>query len=370
MLLEGIENAVHDQPRPSALPPAAPLDDPLLPALRYLASPAGATQLLREEWQRGGWPRPLPLPIVRAVRMLRYHPGRRCTLWLTLDDWPVGNCIVKVYARRETALATADVVSALGSAGFAPATPYRVPALLASIPDRCLLLLDVVPGVPVKKLVSAGEPASVTHAVEWLAAFSAARLPFPTAYTLHHPLTAASRWSVRLRRQAEQVAPALAADAAHLLDALAARCPSWPPRVHLIHGDFGMVHVFVTPDATSVVDWDSCRPGHPAEDAGRFLVSLYDLAARHPGKAAPIMDAVACFQAAYAALLPTVASSLPFYTARACLRRACRTLDAAGIGPQRIELAAHILSTGRALLAADGSTAHFPSSDKRRPVLR
>jgi aminoglycoside phosphotransferase (APT) family kinase protein len=250
------------------------------------------------------------------VRVLRHHAGSRYTLWLALDGWPLGGCIAKVYAHGDAAVA--DVLRAMHRAGFAERSVDRVPALVAAMPGLHILLLDVAPGLPIKDLLWDGAPGAAARAARWLAAFHGARLPLPASYSLHDPLAAARRWSVRLAR----ATPELASDAARMFDALTAARPPWPPHPHLIHGDFGAGHIFVAPEATTVIDWDSCRPGEPPEDAGRFLASLYDRAAR--ARTDRVIAAAAAFQATYVAARPDAAASLPFYTALAGLHKASR----------------------------------------------
>jgi hypothetical protein len=305
----------HSTPSPAQTATRA-LIDPAIPSVRRLASPRRATKTLRAVWKHGLWPEALPVPDVRTVRILRYHAGSRCTLWLALDGWPSGGCIAKVYARGDAA--AADVLRAMRQAGFAERSVDRVPALIAALPGLHMLLLDVAPGLPIKELLRDGAPDVAVRAARWLAAFHGARLPLPAAYTLRDPLAVARRWNVRLAR----ATPELASAAARMFDALTAVQPPWPPQPHLIHGDLSAGHIFVAPEATTVIDWDRCRPGDPSEDAGRFLASLYGLVAHN--RAGGVTAAAAAFQATYVAARPDAAASLSFYTALACLHKASR----------------------------------------------
>ncbi|HEV7128913.1 MAG TPA: phosphotransferase [Ktedonobacterales bacterium] len=327
------------------------LTDPALPALRQLIDPSGATRMLRAAWKVGLWPPGLPAPEVRAVHVLRYHAGSRCTLWLALDGWPASSCIAKIHRRGNEA--TADVLRRLSHAGFASGQCERVPELVAALPDCHLLVLQVAPGAPIHRLTPDALPEAAVRAAYWLAAFHSTCLSLPPAYALRHPLVMARRWHARL----ERAAPELADDAAHLWDALVAASPAWPPQARLIHGDFGAEHLFIAPDATTVIDWDRCRPGDQVEDAGRFVGSLYARAARERAGATEMAAAAASFCAAYCGAQPAAAASLPFYVALACLRRASRAAcagaddrDTAGSARYR-RRAARLARAGQATLA-------------------
>lgn len=309
----------------AALTDTTALTDPAIPAVRHLASPQRATQTLRAAWKQGLLPAGLPEPDVRAVRILRYHAGSRCTLWLALEGWPLDGCIAKVYAHGDAA--AAETLRAMRRAGFAEPAVDRAPTLLAHLPDLRMVLLEVAPGLPIKEALregADGAPDVAARAARWLAAFHDAPLPLPASYTLHDPLAVAMRWSERLAH----TTPELASAAARTLDALTAARPPWPPQPHLIHGDFGAGHVFVAPEATTVIDWDRCRVGDTTEDAGRFLASLSDLAngARTERIIAAAATFQATFQATYLAARPEAAAFLPFYTAFACLRKASRSI--------------------------------------------
>jgi aminoglycoside phosphotransferase (APT) family kinase protein len=234
------------------------------------------------------------------------------------------------------------------------------------LPELHLLLLDGVAGAAVKDLVCDTADAAA-RAAHWLAAFQDARVQLPAVYALHHPLARARRWSARLQRGA----PALAGAVARLEDALNAAPPPWPPqpRPLLIHGDFTAGHIFIAPQTTTVIDWDSCRPGDPPEDAGRFLASLSYLAARQRVSMPTAATAAASFRATYAESHPAAAASLPFYTALACLRKASQLVGAssprAGISarPERAAVSArrdarrHTRQAGVLLEAAFASLA-------------
>lgn len=294
--------------------------DRVLPALHYFMYPDSATSILREAWDRSNIAG--PAPTVRTVHLVRYHPGKRCTLWLDCDTWPSGGCFAKVYARNDEAIAR--TLSTVERAGFGDDSPQRISTLLMADPTLHLLLYKKAPGRPLHHSSTAQLPEAAAHAAQWLGRFHASTIPLPASYALHDPMAAAKRWCARILTSNVTSAPTLHDDASRVLAALAQAQRPWPPTVRLLHGDFSVTHVYLASDVTSVIDWDSARPGDPAEDAGRFVASLYDLVARQHPLAQSAGAAVTRFRTEYARTQPTVAEALPFFIAWACLRKASR----------------------------------------------
>lgn len=283
-----------------------------------LATSRGANARLAHEWRAGRWPVGLPLPRVRAVWRLRLHPGSRCTFHYTVEGWPEAECIAKVYARPQPP--TTQILASLQAAGLTAPGRHRVPPVIAELPAPRLVLSRVAPGVPAAELLREGELEAAARAGEWLGAFHAAHVPMPAAYTLRNPLAQAARWTGVIARHA----PELANRAGSLHERLLASRPAWPRAVGLIHGDFGAAHVFVAADTTTAIDWDSCRVGDPAEDAGRFIASLWHLAARARITHDDATAAERRFRDAYTTVQPRTTVRLSFYAALACLRKATR----------------------------------------------
>src|SRR5262249_38903247 len=151
-----------------------------------------------------------------------------------------------------------------------------VPRLIAYFPREHVALQELARGEPLAWWLRAGQPHAARSAARGLAALAAAHLPLPAAYAVRLPLARAVRWADRLSRST----PALEAASAELLSALAAAHLSWPAAPQLIHGDLGAAHVFVGGGGVMLIDWDRAGAGDPAEDAGRLVASLFDLAAR------------------------------------------------------------------------------------------
>jgi hypothetical protein len=313
-----------------------------------LATTHRANRCLAHEARAGRWPDTLPLPRVHAVRRLRLHPGSRCTFVYTIAGLPdTEHIIAKVYAEPRRSQAAADALAALATAGLARDGRHRVPTVIAALPALGLVLTDFAPGVPVTVLLREGNPElAAARAGEWLGIFHATRIAIPTASAPRDPLASAARWAARLARHL----PRLHTYAWQLQARLAGAHHPWSLATRVIHGDFAAEHVFIAGEATTVIDWDSCRLGDPAEDAGRFVASLWHLAVRGRIGRAEAIAAEGAFRRAYGASQPAAAVRLSFYAALIALHRACQI---AQHDPSRSHQAAALVTAGIAALERD-----------------
>ena len=310
-----------------------------------LATAKGANARFLREWRAGRWPYNLSLPRVLAVRGLRLHPGSRTTLLYTVEGWPEAEVIAKVYARPHPP--AAQILAPLLAAGFAAPGPYRVPEVIAELPALQLVLTRVAPGTPLTGLLRAGDLGAAARAGEWLRALHTAPITAPAAYTLRDPLARAARSAARLAR----LLPDLADQALSLHAALIQTRPAWPGDVRLIHGDLVAEHIFVAPEATTVIDWDCCRAGDAAEDAGRLVASLWHLAARGRITHGDAAAAERRIRAAYTADQPAIAAQVSFYAALAALHKASHLTRH---GERGRDQAGALLATGLAALGGTG----------------
>ncbi|HWE63259.1 MAG TPA: phosphotransferase [Chloroflexota bacterium] len=283
---------------------------------------------------------------VRAVTVLRGHPGSRWTLRYVVQRGDEEcTLIAKVYARDRGDVAA--TLSALRHGGFGAGQCMQVAAPIAYLPMLRLLLLEEAPGETACAALGRGQVggrAVGEWVARWLAAFHAAAPPLPAVYRWRDPLIGARRWAWALGAGA----PTLTGEARHLLAALAAARPAWPAPPHLVHGDFSASHVYLAAEVATVIDWDAYGVGGAAEDAGRFLASLHHLAARDHARRAAAALAAETFTQVYRAALPAAGQGLAFYEALACLRTAKRlTVD--GI-PHRVRRAEALLAAGEQAL--------------------
>jgi hypothetical protein len=281
---------------------------------------------------------------VRAVTVVRGHPGSRWTLRYAVRQGDEDRILIaKVYARDRGDVAA--TLAALRCGGFGRGQRLQVAAPLAYVPALHLLLEEEAPGQPARAALRGGLPEVGERTARWLAAFHTAALPLPAVYRLRDPLLKARHWTRTLRTHA----PALADDGRRLLAALMEARPAWPPRPHLVHGDFNASHVYLAAETTTVIDWDAWGVGDGAEDAGRFLASLHHLAVRDPVQREAVTQAVAAFARTYQATVPLDGRSLAFYDALACLQKAARL--AADGRPRHRHHAETLLTAGAQALA-------------------
>ncbi len=276
---------------------------------------------------------------VRAVTVLRAHSGSRWTLRYAVRQGGEDRILIaKVYARDRGDVAA--TLEALRREGFGHGRCLQVAAPLAYVPALHLLLEEEAAGQPARAALRGGLPEVGERTARWLAAFHAAAPPLPAVYRLRDPVLKARHWARALGAHA----PALAADGQRLLAALTEARPVWPPRPHLVHGDFNASHVYLAAETTTVIDWDAWRVGDGAEDAGRFLASLHHLAARDPAQRGAVTQAAATFARTYRAAVPLAGRSLAFYDGLACLRKAAQL--AADDRPRRRRRAGPLLAAG------------------------
>lgn len=310
-------------------------------AVRF-TRPAGATKLLHsvltdhpQFWMTGSEG---PLR-VQAATVLREHAGSRLVLRYAICWGGVERSLIaKFYARDRSDVAS--TLSSLVKRGFGPDQPMQVPSLIAYVSRIGLLLMEEAPGQTARTALRHGQSGIGERTAQWLAAFHATAIPLPAAYVLREPLSRARGWARRL----DVNAPELGVDTHRLLAALIDTRPAWPPQPRLMHGDFSISHVYVDPETTTVIDWDSWAVGDCAEDAGRFMASLHHLCARDPQRYLCADQAAQSFAQTYLTLVPMARQSFAFYEALACLRTATRV--SAKHVPRRVRYAQAMLAAG------------------------
>src|SRR2546430_17247458 len=93
----------------------------------------------------------------RAVSVLRYNPGKRCTLAVASDT---DRYIVKLFADAATALAVSTVHNVLAGAGLASGRGPPVPRLIGLDTDAALIVTEMYAAAPATELVKSEEHTS------------------------------------------------------------------------------------------------------------------------------------------------------------------------------------------------------------------
>jgi hypothetical protein len=207
----------------------------------------------------------------------------------------------------------------LWNTGFNRSRRYRVPEPLGFLSDHALLLMRAVPGTPLGAVFDGDSTidliAGSVEAAEWLAA-----LHLSTSRVGNSD----SDWdSLKLFRLSSRVIKAVAARPEKLdmvreqLDKLEQRVTKLAANRFSVftHGRYHHDHVFLSPEATSVIDLDRCRPSDPAKDAAEFIRVLRLTAFKEGFDMERAERATSAFFTAYLAKIPRAADSLGCYWA-------------------------------------------------------
>lgn len=230
---------------------------------------------------------------------------------------PENTIFGKIYS-DDLGLRCHEISCALWEAEFNASRRFRVPQPIGFLPDLNLLLMRCVPGTPLGAAF-AGHPMDLTagsrEAARWL-------------ITLHRSSktmgTSDSDWdSLKLFRMTSRLIKAVAArpekldvvrDLMHRLGKRIADLHESRPFV-LTHGRYHHDHVYLSADATAVIDLDRCRPSDPAKDAAEF-VRVLRLTAFKTGYDMRIADeATEAFLSTYLSEMPEAEASIGCYWA-------------------------------------------------------
>jgi hypothetical protein len=215
------------------------------------------------------------------------------TLEVTLAGRPAA--FAKLFPDGSGAAVTAKL-EALREHGFGPGSVHQAVEPLAFVPDVGLLLAAVAPGACVADAIGVDDAAlaaGCAHAGRWIAQLHRSPLrlgrPLPLLLTAEL-IPLAHRLAKAAARHPDRLGPSLRM--LEVLDALSRDAVEG--RSVQCHGQYRPIHVFVTPETTTVIDLDRSAPGDPARDVAEFLhrlrTSAYSTtgsvaAAEEPGRA-------------------------------------------------------------------------------------
>ena len=256
-------------------------DDPRMPFQAGALDPVEAERRLQGCW---------PGARLRAIRVTRYKPGRRCLIEYDLEDGG-GPVTLVGKIRAKGADRTADgVLRALRAAGLREDGPVGVcvPEPVGVVAEFRMTLQRKAPGIPAGLLLLADDgPALACRVAEAAHRLHAAGVSSPQSHTpddelriLHERFAALGGerpgWTARLNR--------LLAGCERLAD----RLPIAEPRG--IHRDFYPDQVLADGPRLYLLDFDLYCLGDPAMDAGNFLGHLTELSLRTFGRPDGLRD--------------------------------------------------------------------------------
>jgi|HubBroStandDraft_6_1064221.scaffolds.fasta_scaffold24070_2 hypothetical protein len=212
-----------------------------------------------------------------------------------------------------------EVNRELWSAGFNPSGRYQVPQPLGFLADHNFLLMRGVSGTPLGAAFDGDSTVDLvsgsSEAAEWLAALHLCTLSIGTPDL---------DWdSLKLFRMASRMIKAVAGRpekldmVRELMEMLEQRVMSLAANRYSVftHGRYHHDHVFLSPEATSVIDLDRCRPSDPAKDAAEFIRVLRLTAFKEGFDMERAEQATTTFLTAYLSKVPRAVESLGCYWA-------------------------------------------------------
>jgi aminoglycoside phosphotransferase (APT) family kinase protein len=253
-------------------------DDAELPSLAAVATGRALTPLLPEAGARH---RGDQAPLAASVRLLRYRPGRRATLLVSVRGQR-RSYVAKVYRDATKAAAVAGEAEALHDAARRCAV-LRLAPPAGHAPALAAVLQHRVTGAPLHLLLGGRRPAApaATEAVD-RAALALAQL---------HGLPAVSgrvrsvdaellRFAARGARIGS-VDPPVGTELVRLAERLTMVGRALPrDPAALVHGDCKPSQFLIADGIAWLLDLDHCGVAEPATDVGTFLASLRQLAVR------------------------------------------------------------------------------------------
>ncbi|GAA2759422.1 phosphotransferase [Actinopolymorpha rutila] len=327
--------------------------DPDLPWLRQVLDPAILARRMRDTLgDRAG------TRVSRCrVRLLRYRPGKRATLWLEFAPGDP-SYVVKVYHDPDKASAVVRESRALAAAP-SPAGVLELAPVVAHLPDLATVVQAAVSGVPLERQwagrrvrSAAAAVAAVRQAAQALAELHA----YPVISTRERPVERElRRFGLRAGRIAtvdESLGTTLAGLAERLDQMRAAVCRTDADDNSLVHGDCKPSQFLLDGHRVAMLDLDHCGVAHPAGDLGTFLASLTQQAVRCGLAGGEPADAdllavlgeeflTAYFRARGGWDDPTACLQARWYEAVALERKALRAFARAPRSPLPGALAAH-----------------------------
>jgi aminoglycoside phosphotransferase (APT) family kinase protein len=294
------------------------IHDPAIPTLPAVLNPVELGEQLREL---------LPLQTKGVhhlqVQVLRYHPGKRCVVAVTLPTTEGSlNLIGKVYAHDRSDVY--QLMEEVGRAGFGPHDEFSIPRPTAYLPMLQLLLQERVDGQPATESFLSDHESEGTAVAErcarWLAQFHAIAPRIGPRFHWGDYLLAIERWSRRLGALGEPFT-SKAGELCKRLEAAASKLQHMD--LCAGHGSYTHHHVVLAKGRTVTIDWDDYGLADPSRDVARFIVGLQRLALRSLGSIRALDGAAEVFLKTYVASSgPKILANLPFYKAAICLRLA------------------------------------------------
>jgi hypothetical protein len=262
--------------------------------------------------------------VLRAIRVTRHKPGRRCLIEYDLEPRHAASpsqpltFVGKVRAKGLDAAAY-ELQKTLWNAGFDDhsADDISVPQAVGVIPDLRMWLQRKVGGMAATPLLAGPDGLALAPRVaEAIHKLHQARVPTGRSHTmadelriLHERLVAVARHEPAFSGRIQRILAAC--------EEMGAAVPAAPSCG--IHRDFYADQVIVDRSRLYLLDLDLYCQGHPALDVGNFLGHLVEQSVRTLGRPDALADREQAFLARYAELAGEV-PSIRAYTVLTLIR--------------------------------------------------
>lgn len=266
-------------------------NDPTLPSLTNSLDPETVSAALAEvlpEFQAR------VSRILRCdVKPLRFRPGRRCTLRLSVwlrekESGAIYNRVLygKIYHDLEKAERVYQQMLSLSGSISAKGGHISFATASAFLPDLAMVLQEPIEGVPLDSLISCDTEtcdsrgfAGILMAASALAAFHRSALTGGKSRSINSELARFKKRGAKIA----QVNSGLGQEIIKLADALSAwldTLDQWGARTCLVHGDCKPSQFLIKNQQVALLDFDHCGMADPAVDVGTFLATLQQLKAK------------------------------------------------------------------------------------------
>jgi hypothetical protein len=246
----------------------------------YIAEGAAAGWIAVVPALCDSWRPPAPSP---GARLVRYHPGRRCT-YRVVDTGHAR--FAKVYADNRGARVYADLVSL--RAELDGESRLSIPEPLAWDPRSHTLWLGEVPGCPAAERLRGQAGVAVAGRIGASVGLLTRARVAPSAVIDNQAAIARSR---RHACELGRRIPDLAVCADAVVDRLVAVHARWTSDLRPIHGAPHPDQWLDADPAVGLVDFDRFALGEPEMDAGIFIGDLHALG----GTAIPVEQLASAF---------------------------------------------------------------------------
>lgn len=283
-------------PSPVTDPYGASLDSSF-PTMRRALDPRIAEDALQPVAESQG----AATLVVRAIRVARHKPGKRCLIEYDVELLPAATSPVVItllgkLRARGVDSAAAPLLAVLRARGFGDdaSDGVSVPAPVGTLPELGMWLQRKVAGSPATPLL-AGEGGPTLGARIALALSKLHRANVP-ARKRHSIADEVEILRDRLGYVAREQ-PQYASRIRRVLDGCARLAASLPPpnEQQAIHRDFYSDQLLVSSDRLYLLDFDLYCAGDPALDAGNFLGHVIEQSLRTFGDAQPLSAVAAAF---------------------------------------------------------------------------